>query len=61
VDAPATRIDAVVVLLSKRTLHAAWDEIEVPPVTLRVNADTAPTAEMVALPSTTVVAAVNRT
>jgi hypothetical protein len=52
--------DAVLVVLSKRTLYAAEDETTVAPTMLNVNALTAPAIDMVALPSTIDVAAVNR-
>jgi hypothetical protein len=52
--------DAVLVVLSKRTLYAAEDETTVEPTMLNVNAFTAPAIDMVALPSTIDEAAVNR-
>lgn len=60
VDVPVMRIEAVVVVPSNLTLYAACDEIVVPPITLSVKAFTAPTMEIVALPSTIVVAAANK-
>lgn len=60
VEAPEISSAAVVVELSKRTLYAADDEMVVAPTTLKVNELTAPAIEMVALPSTIDVAAVNR-